>query len=137
MNNLIDKDTSSFASFIKAAHYLLEGIWMVQKHGQEFETFQSLATTSVLFFFQTMAFENLRNIFSWKYSFGNSLNTLMSFKNIFRLSIEKVTFYWLGDITYENRAYRYIRRWMEKKIYKKRLGPKNSVITSISNVLFC
>lgn len=50
MNNLIEEDTSSFASFIKATYYLLEGIWMVQKHGKEFETFQSLATTSVLFF---------------------------------------------------------------------------------------
>lgn len=28
--------------------YLLEGIWMVQKHGQEFEIFRSLITTSVL-----------------------------------------------------------------------------------------
>lgn len=89
------------------------------------------------FFLQTMVFENLRNIFSWKYSFGNSLNTLMSFINNFRLSIEKVAFYWLWDITNENSAYKYIRRWMEKIIYKKRLGPKNSLITSISNVLFC
>lgn len=98
MNNLIEEDTSSFASFIKATYYLLEGIWMVQKHGQEFETFQSLATTSVLFF-QIMTFENLRKIFSWKYSLGSFLNTLMSFINIFRLSFEKVKFYWLGDIT--------------------------------------
>lgn len=98
MNNLIEEDTSSFASFIKATYYLLEGIWMVQKHGQEFETFQSLATTSVLFF-QIMAFENLRKIFSWKYSLDSSLKTLMSFINIFRLSFEKVKFYWLGDIT--------------------------------------
>lgn len=50
-------------------------------------------------FFQIMTFENLRKIFSWKYSLGSFLNTLMSFINIFRLNFEKVKFYWLGDIT--------------------------------------